>query len=356
MNSVKKIFNIFVVGGDPETKYYEDFYSLLMKHVYNETNLLRYFKYLECIVFQNRENLNTKYEHINLYANMLEEYAFTENVIQAFGTVQNLINFLNNTLELQEHFFKSIVKFHAVTLNYRALEIRNEDDVTYHCGDFNTSNLWNELGSYCHDNNVLFDLILFDKSTVKFTSFTVQTLRSIASLLNSNGIVYIEDSNSKTRYINLYGYDTEDKNKFSALVDQVNDCNYNELFNCMIGRNVKMCNFVTENQIPLLLGGATTNYVLDDPDHLKIATEFNHLEIREYKEMMLAAKEMFKCYVDQYNTQIFNIVFDAVEYCEGSYIDNNTFPIRSYYVLGHVKGNYGKQCVNYRELLAFANV
>lgn len=357
MNKEDNMFiHVLVLGGDNDTKYSKDFWNLLKKHIYNKTNLLRYFKYLEHMIFQNKDKLDTKYEHINLYANILEVYAFTDNVIKAFGTIQDLINFLDDTLEFQEHFFKSIVRFHAVTLDSYDLEIRNEDNVIYHFGDFNTLKLWEELGSYCRRYDILFDLILFDKSTVKFTSFTVQTLQNLASFLSSDGIVYIENSNSKIRYINFYGRDAEDENKFSALINQVNTCNYKELFNCMISKYVKEFNFATNDQIPLLLGRATTDYALDDIDHIQIAKDYNHLEVQEYKQMMIEAKELFNCYVDQYNLQIFDTIFDVVEYYKGSYIDNDIFPIRSYYMLGRVKEYRDKQNINYRELLGFANV
>jgi len=289
---------------------------------------------------------------------LLEEHVFTKNVIGAVRSVQDLLNFLGDTTEFREDFFKNIINFHAITSEYNHNEKYDydNDDIKYHFGNFNQLDFWKTLAKFCLANNVLFDLIIFDKSTVKFTSFTVGILEIIASLLKENGVFYVENSDSKIRYFNLFGSDTENDKKFAALVNKIKKNNFSKLFNHMISKHIKQEDFSDIKHVPLLIGIATTEYVLDDLNHINIAMEYNNLKEQEYKELIMRAKDLFKNNVDNYNLQIFGYVFENVKYCEGTYIDNNCFPIKNYYTLSHAKVSKNENDINLRTLLSFANI
>lgn len=227
-------------------------------------------------------------------------------------------------------------EFHTVTNAHAEELLQIKDWVTIHHGEINEIEFWRLL---FRDENLRFDIILFDKSTVKFSALTLEILRCIAALLKENGKLYIENSGSGMAFFNIYGHERENKSAFGKLIKKVFEADFGELFKCFI-RFPK--NVIVLGDLPILLGRNLINYKLIDKDHVVMAYDeligemqglgFNDFTIM-YEKIIEECKQMFQFTIDQYNEMMFCKLFKKVEFLEGSYLDSNEFPIKSYFVL-----------------------
>jgi hypothetical protein len=227
-------------------------------------------------------------------------------------------------------------EFHTVTNAYAEELSLIKDWVTIHHGEMNEIEFWRSL---FQDKNLRFDVILFDKSTVKFAALTLEILHCIAALLKENGKLYIENSGNGMVFFNIYGHEKENQNAFGKLIKKVFENDFGELFKCLF----KFPKEVTVlGDLPILLGRNLTNYKLIDKEHVVMAydelmDEMQGLGLNDftimYEKIIEECRQTFQFTIDQYNEMMFCKLFKKVEFSEGSYLDSNEYRIKSYFVL-----------------------